>query len=70
MVPKGNCTLQTEAALGALDQAVSINPNDYKARYRIGVSLDNMGRTKEAIKAYDKSTRIKLSDNNTENSSD
>jgi len=68
MVSKGNCS--HEAALGALDQAVSINPDDYKAWYNIGVSLDSLGRPKEATKAYDKSTRIKLSDNNIENSSD
>jgi len=41
-----------------------------KVWYSIGVSLYNSGRTKEAIKAYDKSTRIKLCDNKAEDSSD
>jgi tetratricopeptide (TPR) repeat protein len=59
-----------EKAIGALDQAISLKPDDYKSWYSIGVSLDSLGRPKEAIKAYDKATKIKLSNNSTEKSGD
>ena len=57
---KRNSISEKEEELKAHDKAIKIKPDDYKAWYKKGNVLNDMGLREEALKAYEKAIEIKL----------
>ncbi len=55
-----------EAALPDLEKAINLNPNNEKAWYEKGVSLEGLGRWLEAIHSYDVASCIDRSNKHTD----